>query len=87
MRFISVFTHEPTHRPPTEAEMAAMGKLIEEAMKEGWLISTEGVHFGATGVRVHKNASGKVTVTDALSPRPKRSSAATLSSKPQARKR
>ena len=63
MRFISIFTHEPTNRPPTEAEMAAMGKLIEEGMKAGWLIATEGVNFGATGVRVHKD-SGGVTVTD-----------------------
>ncbi|HVW02961.1 MAG TPA: YciI family protein [Planctomycetaceae bacterium] len=64
MRFISIFTHEPTNRPPTEAEMAAMGKLIEEAMREGWLIATEGVNFGTTGVRVHKDANGAMTVTD-----------------------
>jgi len=64
MRFISIFTHEPNDRPPTEAEMTAMGKLIEEGMKAGWLIATEGVHFGATGVRLHKSAAGKVTVTD-----------------------
>jgi N-acyl-D-aspartate/D-glutamate deacylase len=54
MRFISVFTHEPIDRPPTEAEMAQMGRLVEDAMKEGWLISTEGVSFGSTGVRVHR---------------------------------
>src|SRR5262245_22958823 len=64
MRFISIFAHEPVKRPPTQAEMAAMGKLIGEAMKEGWLISTEGVSFGSTGVRVHRSADGKVTVTD-----------------------
>ena len=64
MRFISIFTHEPTDRPPTEAEMERMGKLIEESMKKGWLIATEGVHFGTTGVRVHKTADGKVNVTD-----------------------
>ena len=64
MRFISIFTHEPSDRPPTEAEMTTMGKLIEESMKAGWLIATEGVHFGSTGVRVHKRADGKVTVTD-----------------------
>ena len=64
MRFISIFTHEPTNRPPTETEMASMGKLIEEGMKAGWLIATEGVNFGATGVRLHKSAGGKVTVTD-----------------------
>ena len=64
MRFISIFTHEPTNRPPTEAEMATMGNLIQEGMKAGWLIATEGVHFGATGVRVHKSAGGTVSVTD-----------------------
>jgi hypothetical protein len=64
MRFISIFTHEPNDRPPTEAEMATMGKLIEEGMRAGWLIATEGVHFGTIGVRVHKSAAGKVTVTD-----------------------
>lgn len=64
MRFISIFTHEPTKRPPTEAEMANMGKLIEDAMQAGWLIATEGVNFGTTGVRVQKSASGEFTVTD-----------------------
>ena len=64
MRFISIFTHEPNDRPPTEAEMARMGKLIEDGMKAGWLIATEGVNFGTTGVRVHKSVAGKVVVTD-----------------------
>ena len=64
MRFLSIFTHEPTNRAPTEAEMTAMGKLVEEAMKAGWLLATEGVSFGATGVRVHKSTAAKVTVTD-----------------------
>lgn len=64
MRFISIFTHEPTGRPPSEAEMKTMGKLIEDAMREGWLISTEGVGFGSTGVRVNRSSSGKITVTD-----------------------
>jgi hypothetical protein len=64
MRFISIFTHEPVNRAPTQAEMAAMGKLIEEAMREGWLLSTEGVSFGTRGFRVHKSAAGKVSVTD-----------------------
>lgn len=64
MRFISIFTHEPVDRAPTEAEMAAMGKLIEDAMKEGWLLSTEGISFGSKGVRVHRSTAGKITVTD-----------------------
>ena len=64
MRFISVNTLNPTNRLPTEAEMASMHKLIVEGMKAGWLIECEGVTFGTTGVRVHKDAGGKVTVTD-----------------------
>src|SRR5262245_1397713 len=64
MRFISIFTHEPTGRGPTNDEMAAMGKLVEDGMKAGWLLATEGVSFGATGVRVHRSSAGKITVTD-----------------------
>jgi hypothetical protein len=44
--------------------MASVHKLIVEGMKAGWLIECEGVHFGTTGERVHKAASGEVTVTD-----------------------
>jgi hypothetical protein len=44
--------------------MASMHKLIVEGMKAGWLLECEGVTFGTTGVRVHKAASGEVTVTD-----------------------
>jgi len=66
MRYISLFTHERKYMaPPTEAEIAAMGKLIEEGMKAGWLIATEGVQFGREGVRIHKaGGSGEIAVTD-----------------------
>jgi hypothetical protein len=65
MRYISIFTHEKKNNvPPTEAEMAAMGKLIEDGMKKGWLIATEGVSFGKEGLRVHKPEGGDVIVTD-----------------------
>jgi hypothetical protein len=64
MRFISICTLNPISRLPTEAEMASMHKFIVEGMKAGWLIECEGVTFGTTGVRVHKAASGEVTVTD-----------------------
>src|SRR5262245_7917599 len=64
MRFISIFTHEGSNVPPTEAEIANMGKLIEDGMKAGWLIATEGVHFGEAGVRVQKKRGGKSVVTD-----------------------
>ena len=64
MRFISVNTLNPNNRLPTEAEMSSMHKFIVEGMKAGWLLECEGVTFGTTGVRVHKRAGGKVTVTD-----------------------
>src|SRR6516165_4257351 len=49
--------------PPAQEEMAAMGKLIEEGMKAGWLLSTEGCLPSNLGARVRKS-NGKVTVTD-----------------------
>jgi hypothetical protein len=64
MRFISINTVKPTGRLPTEAEIASMHKFILEGMKAGWLLECEGATFGTTGVRVHKAASGEVTVTD-----------------------
>ena len=63
MRFISIFTHQPTNSPPSPELIASMGKLIEEGMKAGWLIATEGVQFGTIGLRISQTA-GKVTVTD-----------------------
>jgi hypothetical protein len=44
--------------------MASMHQFIAEGMKAGWLLECEGVTFGTTGVRVHKDAGGKITVTD-----------------------
>lgn len=40
-----------------------MGKLIEEGMKSGTLLSTEGLKPSANGARV-RLAEGNVTVTD-----------------------
>jgi hypothetical protein len=49
--------------PASQEEMAAMGKLIEEGMKAGWLLATEGCLPSNLGARVRKS-SGKITVTD-----------------------
>jgi hypothetical protein len=43
--------------------MANMSKLIEEAMKAGWLVSTEGCLPSTNGARV-RISGGKLTVTD-----------------------
>jgi len=43
--------------------MNKMGKLIEEGMKAGWLLGTEGCLPSALGARV-RLANGDITVTD-----------------------
>jgi hypothetical protein len=40
-----------------------MGKLVEEGMKAGWLLSTEGCLPSALGARVRRS-DGRLTVTD-----------------------
>jgi hypothetical protein len=63
MRFLSIYKSVERNTPPTQEEMAAMGKLIEEGMKKGWLLSTEGCLPSSLGARVRKS-NGKTTVTD-----------------------
>lgn len=64
MKFLCVYKpSKPEGTPPTQEEMIAMGKLIEEGMKSGWLLATEGCLPSAKGARVRLSA-GKLTVTD-----------------------
>ena len=63
MRFLSIYKSVERNTPPTQEEMATMGKLIEEGMKEGWLLSTEGCLPSALGARVRRSG-GKINVTD-----------------------
>ena len=63
MRFLSVYKCAERGAPPTQEEMTRMGKLIEEGMKTGYLVATEGCLPSALGARVRLSA-GKVTVTD-----------------------
>ncbi len=63
MRFLSIYKAAERNTPPTREEMAAMGKLVEEGMKAGWLLATEGCLPSRLGARVKRN-SGKLTVTD-----------------------
>jgi len=63
MRYISLFTHEARTAQPTQDEMATMGKLIEEGMKAGWLIVTEGVAGSSPGTRVQASG-GEISVVD-----------------------
>ena len=63
MRFLSIYKTVETNVPPTPEEFERMGKLVEEAMKSGELIATEGCLPSALGARVRRDG-GKVTVTD-----------------------
>ena len=63
MRFLSVYKAKETNTPPTAAEMEKMGQLIEQKMKEGTLISTEGCLPSALGARV-RITGGQFDVTD-----------------------
>ena len=64
MRFLCLY--KPSQKegtPPSQAEIAAMGKLIEQMTREGTLLSTEGCQPSAKGAKV-RLSGGKITVTD-----------------------
>lgn len=63
MKFLSVYKTVETGLPPSQEEITAMSKLIEEGMKAGWLLKVEGCMPSATGARVRKSA-GTTVVTD-----------------------
>jgi hypothetical protein len=64
MRFLCLYkSNKPEGTPPTQQEMAEMGKLIEEWMKAGRLLATEGCLPSALGARVRRSGE-KFTVTD-----------------------
>jgi hypothetical protein len=63
MKFLSIYKSVERGVPPSQEEMAKMGKLIEEGMKAGWLLGTEGCLPSALGARV-RLSDGKTSVTD-----------------------
>jgi hypothetical protein len=63
MRFLSIYKTAETGVPPTPEHMETMQKLVEEGMKAGWLLATEGCLPSALGARV-RSSGGKVIVTD-----------------------
>jgi hypothetical protein len=63
MRFLSIYKTPERTTPPTPEEMSQMGKMIEDWMKSGKLIATEGCLPTSFGARVRFD-SGKCTVSD-----------------------
>jgi hypothetical protein len=63
MRFLSIYKTKERSAPPSQEEMATMGKLVEEGFKAGWLVATEGCLPSKLGARV-RSSNGKHTVTD-----------------------
>jgi hypothetical protein len=63
MRFLSIYKAVETNAPPTLEHVASMEKLIEESMKAGTLVATEGCLPSALGARVRRSG-GQMTVTD-----------------------
>lgn len=63
MKFLSIYKNVERSTPPAPEEMEAMGKLVEQGFKEGWLLATEGCLPSALGARVRRDGA-KISVTD-----------------------
>jgi hypothetical protein len=63
MKFLSVYKTPERGVPPSPEEMERMGKLIEQGMKDGYLLAVEGCLPSTTGARV-RLSNGNVSVTD-----------------------
>ena len=63
MRFLSIYKTVERNTPPSPEEMEKMGRLVEDAMRRGDLLATEGCLPTALGARVRMDG-GRVTVTD-----------------------
>jgi hypothetical protein len=71
MRYLMLYKPgEENDAPPTQEELTKMGRFIEEAVKAGVLLATEGCLPSAMGVRVDVT-NGKYTVTDGPFPETK----------------
>lgn len=64
MKFLCIYKpSKPEGTPPSPDEMARMGQYIEQSLKSGVLIATEGCLPSVKGARVRRS-NGKFTVTD-----------------------
>src|SRR4029453_7946120 len=65
VRFLSIKKTPETNPPPSPEHMVQMQKMVEAAMKAGWLVATEGCLPSALGARVRRTGD---TITVANGP-------------------
>ena len=63
MKFLSMIRVQETGQQPSERLMNEMGKLMDEMIRDGSLVSTAGLRPSKEGVRIRSNR-GKVSMTD-----------------------
>ena len=63
MRFMMMVKSKENAAPPPQGLMDAMGKLVEEAIKDGTMVDTGGLAPTATSTRV-RLSQGKITTID-----------------------
>jgi hypothetical protein len=65
MRFVLLYRSgmPETNEPPSQQEMEAVGKLVQEMAQAGVLLGTEGFEPSSKGARIRIN-SGKFKVSD-----------------------
>ena len=63
MRFLSMIRHQETGKIPSEKLMQDMGKLIDEMIRDGSLVTTAGLRPSVEGVRVRWH-HGQISRTD-----------------------
>jgi hypothetical protein len=63
MRFLSIYKSVESDLPPSREQIERMTQLVEDGMRAGYLVATEGCLPSALGARV-RASGGALTVTD-----------------------
>ena len=65
MKYLTFIRHSESYREsaPPQALMEAMGRFVQQSLKDGTLVDTGGLLPSKDGARV-RLAKGKITVTD-----------------------
>jgi hypothetical protein len=64
MRYMTIYKSVERNAPPSQEEIDAMGKFIEQISAAGVLVRTDGLLPSSRGARVRITDDGRFTVTD-----------------------